>query len=463
MVAKKKGTGLKQGAGRKMAVTGLVVALVVVFGVALWQFFLRPAAPPIEKADPKQMALPLPELPSIAVLPFTNMSEDPKQEFLCDGITENIITALSKVPRLFVIARNSTFAYKGKPVKVKQISEELGVQYVLEGSVQRSADRIRINAQLIDALKGHHIWAERYDRNLTDIFALQDEITIKILTAVRVKFTEGEQASTIEKYFKGKQGLDCYLKLIEAYGHIQRWNVEDNNLGRRLAEETIAMCPETPLGYVALGWVYHHDYALGNTKSPKETLEKSIELAQKALALDVSAAHGLLCALYAIKGEHDKAIAEGEMAVSFDPGGIDALNEYAWSLNHASRWEEAIPLFQKAIRLNPFGKSSIYRGLGSALLNTGPIEEAVLAYKKAVQRSPNDIVSHIGLAAAYSMMGQEKEARIEAAEVFKINPKFSLDNFSKTLPPAKDQSKRDAFIYALRQAGLQDKPPTAQP
>ncbi|RPI68851.1 MAG: adenylate/guanylate cyclase domain-containing protein, partial [Geobacteraceae bacterium] len=279
MVAKKKGTGLKQGAGRKMAVTGLVVALVVVFGVALWQFFLRPAAPPIEKADPKQMALPLPELPSIAVLPFTNMSEDPKQEFLCDGITENIITALSKVPRLFVIARNSTFAYKGKPVKVKQISEELGVQYVLEGSVQRSADRIRINAQLIDALKGHHIWAERYDRNLTDIFALQDEITIKILTAVRVKFTEGEQASTIEKYFKGKQGLDCYLKLIEAYGHIQRWNVEDNNLGRRLAEETIAMCPETPLGYVALGWVYHHDYALGNTKSPKETLEKSIELA----------------------------------------------------------------------------------------------------------------------------------------------------------------------------------------
>jgi adenylate cyclase len=362
-----------------------------------------------------------------------------------------------------VIARNSTFAYKGKPVKVKQVSEELGVQYVLEGSVQRSADRIRINAQLINALKGHHIWAERYDRDLTDIFALQDEITIKILTAVRVKFTEGEQASTIEKYFKGKQGLDCYLKLMETYGHIQRWNVEDNNLARRLAEETIAMCPETPLGYVALGWVYHHDYALGNTKSPGETLEKSIELAQKALALDVSAAHGLLCALYAIKGEHDKAIAEGEMAVSLDPGGTDALNEYAWSLNHASRWEEAIPLFQKAIRLNPFGKSSIYRGLGSALLNTGRIEEAVLAYKKAVQRSPNDIVSHIGLVAAYSMMGQEKEARIEAAEVFKINPKFSLDNFAKTFPPARDQSKRDAFIYALRKAGLPDKPPLPFP
>ena len=138
------------------------------------------------------MAFPLPDVPSIAVLPFVNMSEDPKQEFLCDGMTEEIITALSKVPRLFVIARNSTFTYKGKPVKVKQVSEELGVRYVLEGSVQRSGDRVRITAQLIDALTGNHLWAERYDRDLKDIFALQDEITIKILTAVQVKLTEGE-------------------------------------------------------------------------------------------------------------------------------------------------------------------------------------------------------------------------------------------------------------------------------
>ena len=176
-------------------------------------FLLATHSPPREVASKEKMAFPLPDMPSIAVLPFVNMSEDPKQEFLCDGMTEDIITALSKIPRLFVIARNSTFTYKGKPVKVKQVSEELGVRYVLEGSVQRSGDRIRITAQLIDALTGHHLWAERYDRDLKDIFALQDEITMKILTATQVKLTEGGQVWSPEKYYKGKQGLDCYLKV----------------------------------------------------------------------------------------------------------------------------------------------------------------------------------------------------------------------------------------------------------
>jgi adenylate cyclase len=406
------------------------------------------------------MAFPLPDVPSIAVLPFVNMSKDPDQEFLCDGMTEDIITALSKVPRLFVISRQSTFSYKGKPVKVKQVSEELGVRYVLEGSVQRSADRIRINAQLIDALTGRHIWAERYDRDLKDIFALQDEITIKILGATRVKLTLGGEVSRsekyAEKYYRGKQGLDCYLKLTEASGYLDRWNIEDNNLARRMIEEAIAMCPENPMGYISLGWVYHHDYALGNTKSPRETLEKGIELAQKALAMDdsTSDAHILLCALYRRKGEYDKSIAEGERAVALNPSGTGALNNYAASLNVAGRPEEAIPLFQKAIRLNPFGPSYLYRDFGDALRSTGRFEEAVSAYKKAIQIAPDNIVAHLSLAAAYIMMGREKDARAEAAEVLRINPKFSLDNYAKILPPARDQSRRDEYINALRKAGL---------
>ncbi|MDI7261622.1 MAG: hypothetical protein QME90_17115 [Thermodesulfobacteriota bacterium] len=216
-------------------------------------------APPakLEVASKEKMAFPLPDKPSIAVLPFVNLSGDPKQEFLSDGITENIITALSKVPRLFVISRQSTLFYKGKPMKVKKVSEELGVRYVLEGSVQRSADRIRISAQLIDAFTDHHLWAGRYDRDLKDLFALQDEITIKILTAIRVKLTDGEQASIIEKHFRGEQGLDCYLKMLEGIGYVQRWNIEDNNLGRRMIEEAVAMCPENPVGYLSLGWAYH--------------------------------------------------------------------------------------------------------------------------------------------------------------------------------------------------------------
>jgi TolB-like protein len=409
----------------------------------------------INVASIERMKYPLPDKPSIAVLPFVNMSEEPKQEFLSDGITENIITALSKIPRLFVISRQSTLFYKGKRLKVKQVSEELGVRYVLEGSVQRSADRIRISAQLIDAFTGHHFWAERYDRDLKDLFALQDEITIKILTAIRVKLTDGEQAAIVEKHFTGKQGLDCYLKILEGISYVQRWNIEDNNLGRRMIEEAIAMCPDNPMGYLNLAWAYHHDYWLDNTKSP-QTIEKSMELAQKALVMDISipGTHALLCQLYTTKGEYDKAIAEGERALALNPSGTDALSEYAWSLNVAGRSEEAIPLFEKVIRLNPFGKFTLYRGLGLSLMNTGRFEEAVSAFKKAIQGSPNNIMSHLNLAATYSKMDREEEARTEAAEVLRINPKFSLDNFAKKLPPSKDQSRRDEYINALRKAGL---------
>jgi TolB-like protein len=420
---------------------------------------VTPSPPQEEVASKEKMAFPLPDVPSIAVLPFANMSEDPKQEFLGDGITESIITALSKVPGLFAIARNSTFVYKGKPVKVKQVSEELGVRYVLEGSVQRSGDRVRITAQLIDALTGHHIWAERYDRDLKDIFALQDEITIKVLNGVRVKLAGGEVLSAqkfAEKYYRGKQGFDCYLKLMEASGYVQRWTIEDNNLARRMVEEAIAMCPENPMGYVFLGRIYYNDYVLGNTESPRETLEKAIELAQKALAMDdsIAGAHGLLCLLYIhYKREYDKAIAEGEQAVALNPGETTALDNYATSLSLAGRPEEAIPIFQKAIRINPFGPSFLYQDFGHALRTTGRFEEAVSAYKKAIQIAPDNISAHLGLVATYSMMGREKEARAEAAEVLRINPKFSLDYKAKTLP-YKDQSVTDRYVAALRKAGL---------
>jgi len=433
----------------------LGIILIVIVAVVFAYFNLRPFAPRVEVASKEKMAFPLPDVPSIAVLPFVNISEDPKQEFLCDGMTEEIITALTKVPRLVVIARNSTFTYKGKSVKVKQVSEELGVRYVLEGSVQRSGDRVRITAQLIDALTGNHLWAESYDRELKDIFALQDEITIKVLGFTKVKLTEGGQVGRPEKYFKGKQGLDCYLKLTEAIGYRDRWNIEDNNLARRMIEEAIAMCPENPMGYFHLGWVYHHDYMLGNTKSPRETIEKSMELAQKALAMDdsIAEAHVLLCMLYIIKREYDKAIAEGERAVALNPGGTTVLLNYARSLTVAGRPEEGIPLFQKAIRLNPFGPPTLYREFGHALRNAGRFEEAVSAYKKAIQLAPDNIYPHIFLAATYIMMGREQEARAEAAVVLRIDPKFSVGYLAKVLSN-KDQSVNDRIIDALRKAGL---------
>ena len=466
-VTKKKAAGLKQGAGRRIAIIGLAAALVVVAGVALWQSFLRPAAPPpaapVEKADPKRMAYPLPEMPSIAVMPFLNMSDDSKQDLLSDGITENLINAFSKVPRLFVIARNSTFAYKGKTVKVKQVSEDLGVRYVLEGSVQRSGDRVRITAQLVDALTGNQLWTERYDGESRDVFALQDDITTKVLTAVRIKL-EGGSLSRYLKYYTGKNGLDCYLKALEGFSYIQRMTIPDTQQARQIAEEGLSMCPEVPAFYRMLAAANLNDYFLGSSKSPQKSIELAVEFLQKTLAMDDGDIFALsqFCNVYVIRREYDKAIASGEQAVRLDPNSAWALMWFGTALMFGSRPEEAIPLLEKAIRLNPLGPGILYLHYGNALRETGRLEEAAASYKKAVERAPNYWAFHAGLAIVYSMMDRNEEARAEASEVLRINPKFSLDWYAR-IAQYKDQAVTDRLINAMRKAGLPDKPPAAQP
>lgn len=446
--------GEKPERSKKKWVLPVVIVTAIIVTSIVWYFYQSTMKPVIEPASMENMALQLPDLPSIAVLPFDNMSGDPKQEFLSDGITENIITALSKVPRLFVIARNSTSTYKGKPVKVKQVSEELGVQYVLEGSVQRSADRIRITAQLIDALKGHHLWAERYDRDLTEIFALQDEITLKILKAIQVKLTEGKTYRAVP-YAGGKQDLDCYLKAMEALGHVQRANIEDTNVARRIAEEAIATCPEPLKPYNLMAAIHMMDYWFGTGKSPRESIRKAIELAQKSLAVDDARAesHALLGQLYSLRKEWDKAIAEGERGVALNPSGADVKYWYAATLTFAGKPEEAILLFEKAIRLNPFGPSRYFISYGHALRYVGRFEEAILAYKKALQREPNNFFAHLNLAATYNMVGLDKEAQAEASEVLRLKPKFSLDYLAK-VSGYKDRTETEKIITALRKAGL---------
>jgi tetratricopeptide (TPR) repeat protein len=276
--------------------------------------------------------------------------------------------------------------------------------------------------------------------------------------ATQVKLTGGDVSSAekyAEKYYRGKQGLDCYLKLMEAWGYLDRYTIEDVNLGRRMVEEAIAKCPENPFGYVRLGFAYQHDYWLGNTKSPRETLEKITELAQKALSMDdsISLAHSLLAWSYAFKREYDKAIAEGERGVALDPNGTVALDTCAMCIRYAGRSKEAIPLFQKAIRLNPLGASWLYVDFGHALRDAGGFEESISAYKKAIQLSADNMFAHLGLAITYSMIGREKEAHTEVGEILRINPKFSLDYYAKSLP-YKDQSQHDKIVNALRKAGL---------
>ena len=465
-VTRKKGTGFRgRGSGRRMAIIGVAAVLLAAVGVGLWQVVLKPLEPPVtavEKADPAKMALPLPEQPSIAILPFVNLSEDPKQQLLCDGITDNIINALSKIPRLFVIARNSTFTYKGKIVKAKQVSEELGVRYVLEGSVQRSGDRIRISTQMVDALTGHQLLSERFDGGTEELFDLQDDITLKVLSAVQVKLTGA--SPTGMKHFKGTHGLDCMLKLQEGFGYLNRNNLTDTRKAHQVAEEVIAMCPEIPNAYRLLAAVYTNYYWFDSSKPPGEHIRKAREMLQKTLAMDdtYALAHGNLSILYLQQREYDKAIAEGERAVSLDQGSPFAAFMYAKALLYSGRPEDTIPLLEKAIRLNPLAPSPFLNDLGLALRLTGRLEEAAALFQKSLQRAPNDFWMHAALAGVYIEMGREEEARAAAAEVMRINPQFSLEWYGKRAL-LKDRSIVNDYIAALRKAGLPDKPPNSLP
>jgi TolB-like protein/class 3 adenylate cyclase/Tfp pilus assembly protein PilF len=402
---------------------------------------------------PESPPLPLPDKPSIAVLPFENMSDDPEQEYFSDGLTEDIITALSKIRNMFVIARNSTFIYKGKPVKVQQVSRELGVRYVLEGSVRRSGDRVRITAQLIDATTGNHLWAERYDRDLKDIFAVQDEITKKIITAMQVKLTEGEQARAAAK---GTKNLDAYLKYLQARNYLlHKLNPENNALAKQLAEEAIALDPNYAWAYYILGRTHMMDVWYASNKSPKDSIAKSRELAKKAIVLDdsLAEAYALLGYLFTMTGQHDKAIAQVEKAVALNPNSADLHYRLGKVLIFVGRWEESIPEYKKAIRFDPIPPNYYLWSLGYAYAWTGQYEEAITWCEKAVRQQPDDIFARIMMASVYSFLGRDEEAQVEAAEVLRINPKFSLEKYAKKIK-YKNQDDKDRVIEALRKAGL---------
>ena len=413
---------------------------------------VTPTKPAEEVASVKKMAYPLPDKPSIAVLPFINLSGNREQDYFSDGLTEDIITALSKVQRLFVIARNSTFTYKKKTVKVQQVAEELGVRYVLEGSVQRAGDRVRITAQLIDALKGHHLWAERYDRDLKDLFALQNEITMKILMALQVKLVEGEQALVRAR---GTNNLEAYEKFLQATEQHYLFTKEAGVRARQLCEEAIALDPGYAAAYGLLSVVLLAEVRHRWTKSPSETMRQAFEMAQKALTLDSNTLIAQLAMgqIHMLKKEHDEAIAWGERAVSTYPNADNAHVFLAWFLMMAGRPEEAIPLVKQAIRRNPIPPGWYFLILGNSYRLVGRFDEAISELKKAVAYSPDELGAHVTLASAYAEAGRLEEARVEAAEVMRILPTFSIESHAR-VSPFKKQEHLDRLVESLRKAGL---------
>ena len=424
--------------GKKLAI--VVLALLILTGVAaaIWNFYPGPATAPGK--------------PSIAVLPFDNLSGDPKQEYFSDGITEQIISGLAKAPRLFVIARNSSFTYKGKPVKIQQVARELGVRYVLEGSVQKLGNRVRITAQLIEAKTGKHIWSEHYDRDIKDIFALQDDITMKIMAAVQVKLTDGEAASIVSKGTDNRQAYDKFLKALKL---VQNFKSEAMHQARKELDEVIALDPAWSMPYAFQAWTHIMDVWMRWSTSPFQSIQKAEELAQKAVSLDAknAMAYAGLCDVYLMKRQHEKAVAEGKRAIELGPNLSMAYLTLGYALNFAGRPDEAISFLETAIRLDPLPDARPYVQLGIAYRDLGQYDKGITACKKGISISPDNMFAHLCLVAIYSLAGREKEARAEAAEVLRINPMFSLEFFSKVVP-YKDQGDRDRVVNAMRKAGL---------
>jgi adenylate cyclase len=431
----------------------LGVILIVIVAAVVAYFNLRPSAPRVEVASKEKMAFPLPDKPSIAVLPFTNMSNDKEQDYFADGLAEEIINALSKLSNVFVIARNSSFTYKGRQVKVQQVAEEMGVRYVLEGGVRKMGDKVRITAQLVDALSGNYLMSEQYERDIKDIFAIQDDVTMKVLTSLRVNLTEGESARA---FARGTKNLEAYLKLLQAYEQRMTWNKDSLARARQLAEEAVTLDPGYALAYSQLAWALVSEVVLGVYDNPQKVLERAYRLAERAVALDDSLAWshialGIVIARY--KKDWDKAVAEGQRAIALEPGSAYGYGFLAIFLTWAGRDEDAIPYYRKAFRLSPRPLPVWSFNLTASYIAMGQYEEAIKILKGIVEKQPDQMFAHIYLAVAYVLSGREDDARKEAAEILRIDPTFSVErHFSNS--PHKDQAEVGRRKEALRKAGL---------
>jgi adenylate cyclase len=353
------------------------------------------------RTDAAPATLPLPDKPSIIVLPFDNMSKDPEQEYFSDGLTEVLTGDLSKISSLFVIARNSAFTYKGKAVKVQDVGREMGVRYVLEGSVLKADGQVRITAQLIDATTGYHLWSERYDRPLQDIFALQDEIVQKMVTTLNLQLTLQEQGYIVRKHTDNLEAYDSFLRGVE---YFWRFTKEANAQARQMYEKALALDPQYAEAYASLSETYYLEWVWRWSADP-QTLERALALAQQAVALDDSlpGAYSLLGIVYAQQQQYEQARAEGERAIALDPNNADSYANQAEALIWAGRPEEALRAVAQAMRLNPRYPPWYLVELGGAYRFTGRYADAVATLKEAISRSPNHILAHLNLAISYCL------------------------------------------------------------
>jgi TolB-like protein len=410
----------------------------------------------VEVASKEKMAFPLPDKPSIAVLPFVNMSKDPDQEYFSDGITEEIITALSKVPRLFVIARNSTFLYKGKQVKIEEVARDLGVRHVLEGSVRRSGGRVRITAQLIDGRTGQHVWADKYDRELKDIFSVQDEVTRKVVSELAVALTATELERVARKHTENFEAYDMYLRAVRLSHAVKK---ETDLKAMEMCQRVIDLDRNFASGYGYLSFLLSRGIRFGWSGSPLKDLEKAFELAQKGISVDDESAMSYiaLASVYLMQGKHDDALAAANKGVRIVPGDSDMLVWLGFNLHWVGRGEEAVAAVKKAMELDPMyvhGRNPLYLDtMGYACFTAGQYEESISNLKKSIESFGSGVNRNPFLIASYSMLGRMEEAKESAQQWLKANPSFTLSSwgFGRLYKRPED---RERLHEALRKAGL---------
>jgi adenylate cyclase len=418
-----------------------------------WRVRIGPSSSPATKT-PTETAQPLalPDKPSIAVLPFQNMSADPEQEYFADGIVEDIITALSRFKSLFVIARNSSFTFKGRAVDIKEVGRRLGVRYVLEGSVRKASGKVRITGQLIDAVTGAHIWADRFERDLTDVFALQDEVTIAVVSAIQPKMLQTEIAMATRRRPENLTAYDFYLRAMPQSYLMTREGVAE---AIRLAHRALELDPRFGSAAALAGHCHAQNVTLGYAKDPQFDRKEAVRLAHLALSIDDSDPDTLarVAVISAwMVGDSEAEIEMADRAVALNPNSSLAWNCRGWVYNTAGLPEEAIRSFERAVRMSPVDPRlwSTLLGIGVALIELRRFDEAIVAGKKAQRQNPSYSVVYRCLASAFAHLGRDAEAHDAAARLLEIDPAFTVSAFNARAR----QSNVKLFIEGLRKAGL---------
>ncbi len=413
----------------------------------------------LESSDALQIDAPIagsalrsPDKPSIAVLPFDNMSGDPEQEFFSDGLAEDIITALSKIERMRVIARHSTFEYKGQALDLRRIAEELGVRYVLEGSVRRGGDRLRITAQLSDAGGGSHLWAERYDRSVDDLFDIQDEITKEIVTSLRVKLTDGEQARV---WARGTNNIEAWQYAVRAHELFRDFTPSGYLEARVLAEKATKLDPDYALAWAILGFTYWFDARLGYTGDSDAKLARAAELAERAMALDdsLSWSIGLSAVVAAPLGRYAEGVTIARRGIELYPSNADVRAFLAFALLFAGNYREAKEQFRTAMSLNPFYPVWYRNGLVRTLTFLDKFDEALTLGDEVLEMAPAHLQAWLHRAYIYGEIGREEDARKAMLEVRRLHPDLRIRHMPRMLL-VNDATATKRFIDGLRKAGL---------